>query len=129
MANEPLVTDSENQSLRKINAEISALNADVADGISLQGFSTVSTVSVDYANHAGGAGASGQLLATQASRKYLILTCTAGTAFIGFGSAAVSSTDYAIKLRDAEVYELSGYAGAVQVKLDPASSIRSTSIS
>ncbi|NBU70953.1 MAG: hypothetical protein EBS53_05795 [Bacteroidetes bacterium] len=35
MANEPLPTDSENQSLRKINAEISALTGDVADGISV----------------------------------------------------------------------------------------------
>jgi hypothetical protein len=65
-----------------------------------------------------------------ANRRGVIVTCTSGTCYVQFGGngSDLSSSNYASKLSEADVYELMMYSGVVHVRCDLESSAKVTSL-
>ena len=65
-----------------------------------------------------------------ANRRGVVITCTSGTCYVQFGGNGVdlSSSSYASKLLESDVYELMMYSGVVHVSCDAESTARVTSL-
>ena len=78
-------TMSINANLTDIEALLTTLQADVADGIqSIRGTTTIGTLTAGTTN--------GTLFSTNSTRNYLLVQCTSGTAYIDTnGTASISN--------------------------------------
>ena len=75
-----------NANLTEIEALLTTLQADVADGIpSVRGATSTGTLTVSTSN--------GTLFATNSTRNYLLVQCTSGTVFIDTNGTASATDD------------------------------------
>jgi len=91
-------TMSINANLTEIEALLTTLQADVADGIpSVRGATSTGTLTVSTSN--------GTLFATNSTRNYLLVQCTSGTVFIDTNGTASATDDIQLTSGQGIVWE------------------------
>lgn len=87
-----------NANLTEIEALLTTLQADVADGIpSVRGTTSTGTLTVSTSN--------GTLFATNSTRNYLLVQCTSGTVFIDTNGTASATDDIQLTSGQGIVWE------------------------